>query len=211
MIGKSALAFALCLGTFGYQIESHAALIDNGITTLQTSNGLEWLDLSATQGLSISAILGGAGGYVNDGWQFASFSQVSSLFSEAGAAPSQTGGFTSNPAVIAAAQNLNLLLGTLSSNTFYPSPLVFLGSTGFALSDDGSFASQFVYQVAENGSSARLWDTSTAYQWYPSVWNATNPSIGNYLVRPTSVPEPTTLSLMLLGLVGVVGLRKRTA
>jgi len=141
----------------GYSTESHATLIDQGGTTLQTSANLEWLDLSATAGLSINAILGGAGNFINDGWQFATFSQVDALFAEAGAAPDQSGAFVTTPSVISAAQLLCQRLGVLSPNiTFFPDTRLYPGTSAFAMSDDGTFAAQFVYQVAEDGSSARL-------------------------------------------------------
>ena len=45
--------------------------IDNGYTTIDTTSGLEWLDLTLTQGVSAQDVLNGFGGYVDAGWTFA--------------------------------------------------------------------------------------------------------------------------------------------
>ncbi|MGZ3158598.1 MAG: PEP-CTERM sorting domain-containing protein [Burkholderiaceae bacterium] len=194
----------LVLLMFAYSINSNATLIDQGNTTLQTSAHLEWLDVSTTAGLSIDAILGGAGGYISNGWGFANFSQVYALFSEAGAAPSMTGLMVTDPATITAAQTLNHLLGVLSpSITFGSDPLVFIGTSAFAMSNDGTFSAQFVYQVAQDNSQARLWDTSNSFQYTSNQWGGSNPSVGNYLVRSVAVPEPSTLFLLFAGMFGV--------
>jgi len=210
LIGSAMLLAVVC----GYSTQSHATLIDEGNTTLDTSTNLEWLDLTATAGLSINAILGGADNFISDGWKFATFSQVDALFGDAGAAPDQSGAFVTTPAVISAAQELSQLMGVLSPNvTFFPDPRLYPGTSAFVMSDDGTFAAQFTYQVAEDGSSARLWDASVAIPFDPSTWNGINSSVGSYLVRaaPTTVPEPTVLSLLALGLT-MLGLspRKRT-
>lgn len=187
---------------------ANAALIDNGYYTTDDANGLEWLDLNLTAGLSINAVLAGSGGYTDDGWGFANFTQVASLYSSAGAAPSLNGAMLADPEVIFAAQNLNNLLGTLSpSVTFGSDPTIFMGSSAFAMSDDGSFASQFIYQVAEDGSQARLWDGSGSFQFTPDEWNGINPNLSHYLVRSTltPVPLPAAAWLFCSGLIGLAG------
>ena len=48
-----------------------AGLIDNGNTTLDTDTGLEWLDVTLTQGESYNSIVGGFGGYAALGYTHA--------------------------------------------------------------------------------------------------------------------------------------------
>lgn len=70
---------------------AHAALVKkdlfapgDGLVTLDTATNLEWLDLTATQGLSVDAVLGGAGGWVNDGFKYADFGLVGQMLNDAG-------------------------------------------------------------------------------------------------------------------------------
>jgi len=56
----------------------------DGLVTLDTATNLEWLDLTATRDLSVDAVLGGAGGWVNAGFQYASFGLVGQLLNDAG-------------------------------------------------------------------------------------------------------------------------------
>jgi hypothetical protein len=58
---------------------AHAALIDNGVTTLDTSSSLEWLDLTQTTGFSVAGILQGDGGFAADGWAHATGQEMSNL------------------------------------------------------------------------------------------------------------------------------------
>lgn len=57
---------------------AQAALVDNGSFTTDTGQGLDWLDLSATSGLSYSEALA-----ANTDWRLATNSEVEALFSVA--------------------------------------------------------------------------------------------------------------------------------
>ena len=75
LAGASAVVLSL-LGSGSY-----AALVDNGISMIDTATGLEWLDLTQTQGISWNAAEASAfvttGGYVH-----ATVDQVTTLFYE---------------------------------------------------------------------------------------------------------------------------------
>lgn len=58
---------------------AHANLVEgNGFVT-DTSTGLQWMDLSATQSVNYNSILADYGGYLTAGWQVANASQVQTL------------------------------------------------------------------------------------------------------------------------------------
>lgn len=204
------ISFVFCSIFLGVATQSHAILIDQGDTTLQTSADLEWLDITATAGLSINQVLGNYGGYISNGWQLATMSQVESLYLEAGASDLTSIGFTSNADNVAAAESLLGLLGQTNTNTFYQyGTLNFFSGNGWALSDDGTFATQRFYQVAEDESLVRLTGINyPTYQLAPEDWNGINGNIGHYLVR-VQVPEPGTLSLMLIPAILFSALRKK--
>jgi CxxC motif-containing protein (DUF1111 family)/beta-glucanase (GH16 family)/predicted lipoprotein with Yx(FWY)xxD motif len=65
-------------------VASTMTLIDNGDTTIDTSSGLEWLDLTLTQGVSAQDLLAGFGGYITDGWAFATVEEVCALIAALG-------------------------------------------------------------------------------------------------------------------------------
>jgi hypothetical protein len=72
-------------GAFGWAVRDGDVLVphtlvDNGDTTIDTTSGLEWLDLTLTQGVSALAVLNGFGGYIEAGWTFATVEQVCGLF-----------------------------------------------------------------------------------------------------------------------------------
>jgi len=74
MIRCASLAFLLALASTG----TSAALIDQGDTTLDNVTNMEWLDLTATQGLSVNGFL--ASNFVSvDGWSIADVGQVEGL------------------------------------------------------------------------------------------------------------------------------------
>src|ERR1700756_794330 len=56
----------------------------DGLVTVDPSTHLEWLKLTATQDLSVDAVQGGAGGWTDLGFEYASFSQVGQLLNDAG-------------------------------------------------------------------------------------------------------------------------------
>lgn len=66
---------------------ARAALIDQGNITHDTVSHLEWLDLTETLGLSYEDIAAGAGGFLADGWSFATTADVCGLLAH-GFAPS---------------------------------------------------------------------------------------------------------------------------
>src|SRR5262249_52601719 len=86
------MRFALALGVSALLTGglAHGALVKqdlltagDGLVTLDTTTNLEWLKLTATQDLSVDQVLGGAGGWVGMGFQYASFDQVGHMLNDA--------------------------------------------------------------------------------------------------------------------------------
>ena len=189
----------------GYSSSSHAVLVDQGSTTLQTSTGLEWLDLTETVNMSIADILNDVGGFISDGWSFATVDKVESLFLEAGATgPFDQVGLTADIGTIAAANQLADMLGQTALTSFPATgDLMFQRSYGVALNNEGTVGYHLYADVAVDGSLARVINNPFVSCPISSgcFETASSPFIGNYLVR-ASVPEPATGLLFMIGLIG---------
>jgi hypothetical protein len=61
-----------------FATSSNAALLNYGVYTKDTSSGLDWLDLSQTDGMTISGALA-----TNSGWRYATFSEIDALYATA--------------------------------------------------------------------------------------------------------------------------------
>ena len=72
-------ALFLCLVTVTFVLgagASHAGLMDLGVTTLDTSTGLEWLDIDQSLGFSWQEVELGVGGFLDDEWRHATLSEI---------------------------------------------------------------------------------------------------------------------------------------
>jgi len=86
---KRCITFIIVIINFGSVAQ--ASLIskdlltqDDGLITQDSQTQLEWLDLSATNEVSVVDILNGYGGYYDKGFRYASESQVLNLYINAG-------------------------------------------------------------------------------------------------------------------------------
>lgn len=172
-------------------LAANAALIDNGGYTTDTANGHDWLDLTATRGVTIAdAVAANAGA----GYRFATDLELSAFLGEFGIAYDfAPGTFVAlNPSAASVAQFTSLVGTTVDDAA--------LGN--FDVSGGGRFA----YLCISAGTCV------------PSSFvNDTNafdgsPSLGVFLVRDSvSVPAPASLGLLGLGLAGVATRRKRAS
>ena len=197
-------ATAALLGVLG---STQAALVNQGNTTLDTTTGLEWLDLTLTLGQSYDSLQAGFGGYIADGWRHATGSELCALFGSQGddvtscAAPGQQTG----PMAVATIDLIGSLFGETDSDD---------GS--FGLYDAGLIASGFmglgcVDPFSIGGGDCNLlgspaWSTDTRLASPDDKIG----NVGNWLVRRAStVPEPGSLAMAGLALAALAARGRR--
>lgn len=217
MTRKLMLALALLASS-----QTHAALVSadsvygTGSVTQDTATGLEWLDLTQTTNQSYNQIIGGANGYLTNGFTVATLSQVELLLTHAGWDGVDASATSGSAANLAAVQLLISLLGqTGISGT--PGELDF--TEGFALANANTLARQF-NTVSQNGAAGRVACTTSGFNTFTNTdisgchatFSQSYGFAGVYLVRRTTtqVPEPGTLAMLGLGLA-CVGLMRTGA
>lgn len=176
---------------------SHATLIDNGGSTTDTATGLEWLDLTATRGISptrAEAI------YASDGYRYATDDLVSGLLSAFNITYQfNTGSFAD--------------LGAAESDR--ADFLSLFGRTG----TDGPFPDTAVGQFDVDGRNAYAC-IGLDNNCNPASFTNDRPIepgsltsffAGVFLVRNVAspVPAPATLALLGLGLTGLAWSRRK--
>ena len=193
MVNKSILGVTwACLAVVSFNI--NAAIIDNGLTTLDTDTGYEWLDVTETTNCSYEIM--SSGGNCNtidlNSWTFASTADVYQLWSNAGITIENSTTFTvANTAEIISLINL---VGITKTNnpTFY-------GVNGFMSDSSGLVAQLFV-----DG------DTSRDF-----TFTSPTPSsaIGGWFYQANIPPVPLPAAVWLFGsgLIGLIGFARRKA
>ncbi len=185
LAGASAVVLSL-LGSGSY-----AALVDNGISMIDTATGLEWLDLTQTQGISWNAAEASAfvttGGYVH-----ATVDQVTTLFTNAGFLTTDN---ATNALNVPAATELLTKLGcTQFCGTINATGRGFADSTGI-------FVSRPNYHTNGLGAGAAIISLQT------SNLDLVDTTAGHFLVR--AVPVPAAVWLFGSGLLGLAGIARR--
>ena len=183
----------LCFGALLVSSQVNAALIDNGTSMFDTDTGLEWLDLTQTQGISWNAAE--ASSYVTiDGYVHATETQVETLFLNAGFLTTNN---VNNPLNDSAAADLLAFLGcTQFCGT--------VNATGRGFADwDGTQTVRPNYHTSGLGAGAATVSLFTANK---DLLDAT---AGHFLVRASVVPVPAAVWLFGSGLLGLVGMARR--
>ena len=176
--------------------------------TCDSASGLEWLRLSESRGYSINEVLGGAGGFLDEGWSVAEGKQVDQLFLNAGLDVKGLNALIGSVEASDVAA-VRLLLSTLGTTSEASAIGIGTAISGSDLSVPGSVSAPFFYDpagslVITSGSAYRGTNYELTGDYHASDW-------GVYLVR-TSVPEPSTLSLAAIGLLLlVIGRRRKIA
>jgi hypothetical protein len=193
---------------------AQAFLIDNGDTTIDTLSGLEWLDLPLTTNRSYNNIVvDGFGGYANDGWVHATRSQLCGLMGALGdtLANCDAGGFsTDDPLATTSSTRLVDLLGANFQSTLFKSSLgIFDSGLITTQSKIGIGCIESALRTCTETDPQGLSSRAQTISVFTSIALPVG-GVGNFLVRPTRIPEPNYSLLFGLGILGAIALRRRT-
>ncbi len=230
-------AAAVCMGAAGFaqaaiQSADWDASAHDQWLTRDTASGLDWLDVSLTNGLSVQQVL--TGDWVKQGFRYATQSELSDLVSHALSAP-----LAPSQAVQGLAQQLgapersaypfdpsdtNVPLYDLYGFVVTPSatsePLkvlsaqIFSGifSGGSVVADPaGDYVCTLVCESGAHDDFLHLIESAGGGSTYLYFRNASATDsaswLGSYLVRDTAaVPEPSTWALLAAGAIAVASI-----
>jgi len=160
----------------------NAALIDNGITTLDDVTGLEWLDITETTGLSYNQVLSSTY-VVNGGYRFATEAEIMGLYASAGGTGTQSAARTVEnkaPSIL-----LLGLMGCTSALIGVPCDGVPQDWTPAMWGASAQFIGLIDDVEATKGILSTRWVTHTD----PN--NSMRADVGAFLVRNGAPPSPT--------------------
>ncbi|VAW60984.1 hypothetical protein MNBD_GAMMA11-998 [hydrothermal vent metagenome] len=185
----------------------HAALVSSdyltpgdNLITRDTVTGLEWLDLTVTQGLSPDAVQSNPV-FSAQGFRYALTSDVSTLFQNAGIT------ITSNDPVSGQINEVTALINLLGATTVLPDGrLISEGYYHPFVTPDGGLKGDWVYKTELSLLDDTLYFAAIT-RGEASLQSYANPQFGNLLVRP--VPLPAAIWLFAAGLTGLVGISRR--
>jgi hypothetical protein len=198
-------------------IEQDLFSIGDGLTTLDSMTGLQWLDVTETVGLSYGDVL--ISQYITDlSFRYASLQELTSLFDNAGGSGdylvprNSNGDYKGVP--VAENYDAAMLLISLMGCTSY--------LVGQACDSDdqdwhiGMYGEQVVNGV-QNAAAVNAFNNSPLYGNAGAIWldaaesvpGRTTIDFGSYLVRINPVPVPGAIWLFGTGPLGLIGFSKR--
>ena len=164
-------------------LSTNAELLDFGNVTTDTIANRDWLDLTATQGITAQDVLAGYGGYIAAGWTYATIDQVCGLLGALGDDTTDcTTGAVGVPMDPANAATLANLLGSTAASGRGAYGM-FTNTSGFP--DNAGLACINDTATSCTGGGSSSWLTLNG-------WGSGYETVGSFLVRQTSTP-PSTL------------------
>lgn len=199
----------LTLMALTLSMTANAAIVDLGNITRDTSTGLDWLDLTETNGRSYTDISSKLGaGQEFDGWHYATIDEVETLWENMGISHHNLYSeilktyYIQYPAFIQAT--------TLLGNTYKEyRPIYDYGVAG--ITGESSISRYPDYHNITGMNSEPGWNYVRGYRRDTVVSSSyQSVSAGSYLIKSSEVPVPPAGWLFLSGLIGfvVAGRRK---
>jgi hypothetical protein len=212
----------ICFCTGAYATVSLSQFVDHENYSTDTVTGLSWLDLTLTQGQSVSEVSNGV--FVNEGWRYATLGEVSGLFERYIAPPSIYSGYTGYNEAVQMIRQMGVTTSWTNSEGVY-----FVPASGAYGVDGIMTGGYFAYGTVNYG------DTGTPHIGIGQlVANAVHPTMGgstvawispdagtdkaqssvaygNFLVSSTvtAMPEPSEYLLVLTGLGAAIVVTRR--
>jgi hypothetical protein len=203
---KRKSTYLVFLATQLFAVVANADIIDQGDTTLDTATGLEWLDMSYTDGKSASQVLSELDNYLGGGWRYATVDAVDKFVTAITGQSLLPDSLTVNNWSAAYQGNTDAVaqyVGYSANPNFeyvYGLTQVSISTTSFGryLLRDGNDDPQVKNWDFRKADDSNLFGSGFSSSFYAS-----------WLVRESvSVPEPGTLALLGIGLAGM-GLARR--
>jgi len=211
---------------------ANAALIDNNFYTTDSGSGLDWLDVTATKGLSYDYVSSQFGaGEEFAGWRYATDVETEGLYVAFGLPAGYTQDFGDTIEII------DIVNSIITMKSYIDTPLTsepqagesygVRGLTGFSREPGvhsligANVYAYYDHDITHPGSSIGSLDHADYLQYSITVQTFTGPDelfdnqssayTGSYLVRTSVVPVPAAVWLFSSGLIGLVSVaRKKT-